>query len=72
MKWYEIVGAAGFWFVIAGLGGLGGAVEFGTGWEASMAFLGFGSFFLGIAMDEYAEKKGKCNGISIRKPHGGR
>lgn len=57
MKWYEIVGAAGFWFVIAGLGGLGGAIEFGTGWEASMAFLGFGSFFLGIAMDEYAEKK---------------
>lgn len=57
MKWYKIVGAAGFWCIMIGLGGLGGAIEFGTGWEASVAFLGFGSAFLEIAMDEFEEKE---------------
>lgn len=57
MKWHEIIGGIGFWCALIGLGGIAGAIEFGIGMEASMAFLGFGSFFLGIAMDEYAEKK---------------
>ena len=56
MKWYKICGSAGFWLVMIGIGGLGGAIEFGTGWEASIAFLGFGSALVGVAADEYEER----------------
>ena len=44
----KILGGTGFWCCLLGIGGMAGAIEFGTGWIASIILLviGIGCFHL--------------------------
>lgn len=38
----KTLGGIGFWCCIIGVAGIGGAIEFGTGWKASLLFIEVG------------------------------
>lgn len=51
----KTIGGIGFWCSLIGLAGIGGAIEYGTGWAASLLFLEAGGICLSIYFDQYKE-----------------